>query len=387
MRVLFLTPRPLVDPRSGGTIKSAAVLAHLEARHEVEVASFVAPGERWERASGRVVVVELDRDRSVGRLAASYLRGVPLSIERNRSAGMVDAVDRLVRDRSPDAVFVDGWLMARYVPGGFGGLAALHQHNAEHVMWRRHAELERNPLRRALVRLEADRVQRYEAHILGRFGVVFAVSEPDRAALLRIGAPPPVPLLPNVPAPGLLDRPALDPFPEPVLLSIGTLSWQPNVEGLLRFLRQGFPRLRQEVPNARLVIGGSGAPRTLVSLAASTPGVELVGEVHDDEALYRRARCFVDTGLGGAGTRVKLLNTFARGLPAAATPDAAAGLDAVPGEHVLLLDAASGVAPLIRLLSDDDVWRRLSERGRELIRARYLPDVAFRTLDDVFPAG
>ena len=385
MRILFLTPRPLGDPRSGGTIKSAAVLEHLEARHEVDVASFVAPGEGWERGSGRTVLIELDRERSARRLVASYLRGVPLSVERNRSATMASAVRGLVAERSPGAVFVDGWLMARYVPGTFGGRTALHQHNAEHVMWRRHAELERSPLRRAVVRLEAGRVRRYEADIVRRFEVVFAVSEPDRSALLAVGAPPPVPLLPNVPAPGLLDRPPLDPVAEPVLLTIGTLSWEPNVEGLLRFLRGGFPRLRREVPDARLVVGGSGAPPALAALAGSTPGVELVGEVRDDEVLYRRARCFVDVGLGGAGTRVKLLNTFARGLPAAATPDALAGLAAVPGQHALLLDPASGIVPLVRLLTDDDTWRRLRDRARELIWTRYTPNVAFGALDDAFP--
>jgi hypothetical protein len=87
--------------------------------------------------------------------------------------------------------------------------------------------------------------------------------------------------------------------------------------------------------------------------------------------------------MGGAGTRVKLLNAFARGLPAVATSDAALGLDVVPGEHLLVADEPSAaVAPLVRVLTDDDLWRSLSLRGRELIRARYLPEVAFADLDD-----
>jgi glycosyltransferase involved in cell wall biosynthesis len=380
VRILFLTPRPLDQPRSGGTIKSAAVLAHLERDHEVDVAAFVPAGGRWDRG-GRTALVELDGRRTVGRLLASYGRRVPISIERNCSAAMAALVRRAASETLYDAVFVDSWLMAQYLPDGFRGRTFLHQHNAEHVMWRRHADLERSPLRRVAVRLEAGRVRRYEAAIVRRFDVVFAVSEPDRDALLAIGAPPPVPLLPNVPAEGLLDRPALRPVPEPVLLTIATLSWPPNAEGLLRFLRDGFPRLRREVPEARLLVGGAGAPRSLASLAASTPGVELVGEVRDDEPLYARARVFVDVGLGGAGTRVKLLNAFARGLPAAGTPDAVEGLEAIAGEHVVLLDPGATPAPLVELLTDDGTWRRLSERSRELVRERYRPDVAFAALD------
>jgi polysaccharide biosynthesis protein PslH len=389
MRVLFATPRALGDPRSGGTIKSAALLTHLELRHEVDVVCFVPPGERpaarWERATGRTVAVPLDRPRSLGRLLASYALRLPLSIERNRSAAMSRAVDALIASRRHDAVLVDGWLMAQYLPTRFAGLALLHEHNAEHVMWRRQADLERSPMRRAVVRAEASRVRRYEAGIVRLFDVVFAVSEHDRAALLALGAPPPVPVLANVPDQTLLDRPPLDPVPEPVLLFLGTLSWQPNVEGLTRFLHGGFPALRREVKGARLIVAGSGAPRSLASLAARTPGVELVGDVRDAELLYRMARGFVDLGLGGAGTRVKVLNALARGLPAVASRDAAEGLEVEPGEHLLVADSAiEAVTALVRVLTDDDVWRNLSRRGRELIRARYVPEVAFGSLDDAF---
>jgi glycosyltransferase involved in cell wall biosynthesis len=388
MHVLFLTPRAADDPRSGGTIKSAALLAHLERRHDVDVACFVKPGQRWTRSVGPTLTVELDRPRSVGRLLASYAHRIPLSIERNRSHAMRRAVDERMKDAGYQAVVVDGWLMAQYLPRWFRGRTLLHQHNAEHVMWRRQATLERSVLRRPVVQLEAARVRRYETRILPRFDVVFAVSQPDRAALLALGAPPPVLLLPNVPEPSLLGLPALDPAPEPVLLFLGTLSWQPNVEGLVRFLREGFPALRRDIPGARLLVAGSGAPPTLVGLASRSPGVALLGEVQDIEALYRRARCFIDLGIGGAGTRVKLLNTFARGLPAVATRDAAEGLDALPGKDLLVADTPrDAVRSIARILTDDETWRSLSVRGRDLIRSRYVPEIAFRSLDGALGDG
>jgi glycosyltransferase involved in cell wall biosynthesis len=382
VRLLFLTPQALGSARSGGTIKSAALLEHLERRHEVDVACFAPPGEEWRRDAGRTLTIALHRPRSVGRLVESYARGRPLSVQRNRSRAMLNAVASLVAAGGHEALFIDGWLMAQYLPERFDGLTLLHEHNAEHAMWRRQADLERSSVRRAVVRAEAGRVRRYEAAILSRFDVVLAVSEPDRAALLALGARPPVPLVPNVPDSSLLDRPPLEPVAEPVLLFFGTLSWQPNVEGLTRFLRDGFPTLRRRVPGVRMVVAGSGASSALVSLVGRTPGTELVARVRDDELLYRMARGFVDVGLGGAGTRVKLLNALARGLPAAATSDAARGLEVLPDEHLLIADGtADMVDSLVRILSDDATWRRLSERGRDLVRTRYVPEVAFRGLD------
>jgi glycosyltransferase involved in cell wall biosynthesis len=384
MRVLFATPRPLGNPRSGGTIKSAALLAHLDRRHEVDVACFVAgdgSDDGWERP-GRIVKVPLHHPRSVARLLASYGHRVPLSVERNRSPSMATSIEELVAERKHDVVFIDSWLMAQYLPIRFDGLALLHQHNAEHLMWGRHEALEREPLRRAALRLEASRVRRYEAAMLGRFDVVFAVSEPDRAALSGLAEGREIHLLPNVPDPSLLERPALEPPTEPVVLFFGTLSWQPNVEGLTRFIR-AFPALRRVSGDARLVVAGSGASRSLATLAARTPGVELLGEVSDDEPLYRMARAFVDPGLGGAGTRVKLLNALARGLPAVATNDAAEGLGLVSGEHALLADdPAAAIAPLVRVATDDALWQSLSRSGRALIRARFVPEIAFASLDE-----
>jgi polysaccharide biosynthesis protein PslH len=382
-RLLFLTPVPLDRPSSGGTIKSAAVLAHLERDRQVDVACLSPNGSAWTRERGAVIAVPLSRPRSAAHLLVSYATRLPLSVERNRSPELAMRIQTLVDRQRYDAVFADGWLMAQYVPRRFDGPRLLHEHNVEHEMWVRHARLERRPARRAIVRLEAARVRAYERSILGRFDVIFAVSEPERHALVALGADPArTRVLPNVAGPGLLRRPALQPIGDPVVLFVGTLSWPPNAEGLDRYLRIAHPALRARVPAVRLIVAGRGASDALGSLVRSTPGAELVSEV-DDETLYRRARCFVDPSLGGAGTRVKILNAMARGLPVVSSTDAAAGLDARDGAELLTAaDPAAMAGAVERVLGDDDLWRTLSQSGRRLVADRHTPPRAFTTLDD-----
>jgi polysaccharide biosynthesis protein PslH len=288
-----------------------------------------------------------------------------------------------------DAVFVDGWLMAQYAPTDFDGLRMLHEHNAEHVMWQRQVRLESNLLRRALVRIEAGRVRRYESSILRRFDVIFAVSEQDRRAISHLGGRAArVEILPNVPEPGLLERTELSPpSGEAVCLFLGTLSWLPNVQGLRWFIDEVLPLLRTRLPGARLVIGGRGAPAELAALVARVAAVELVGAFVDPEPLYLRARAFVEVSLGGSGTRVKVLNAFARGLPVVSTPDGAEGLNISPGEHALVGSTPTEFADsLASVLSDDALWRSLAKNGRNLIRERFTPERAYRALDDVLAA-
>ncbi|MBI2912636.1 MAG: glycosyltransferase family 4 protein, partial [Chloroflexi bacterium] len=191
-------------------------------------------------------------------------------------------------------------------------------------------------------------------------------------------------LLPNLPDPSLLERPALSfAQTEPLLLYFGTLSWQPNIDGLEYLLRSVFPLLRQGMPDARLVVAGKGAPARLQRLALRTEGVEFLGPAEDPEPLYRRARLFVEASPTGGGTRLKVLNALARGLPVVASPQGAEGLDAVPGHHLLVAgDPESMAEAMGRLIADDGLWRALSENGRALVRRLYLADVAYRPLQE-----
>jgi glycosyltransferase involved in cell wall biosynthesis len=396
MRILFLTSRIPYPPQSGGTIKTAALLDHLGTSHSVRLACFhrhpLTPAQReWSLQQGHVDFIPLNRERTPVNLFRSYLARVPLSIERNRSREMAALVSKRLRDDGADVVFVDGWLMAQYLPAWFNRMRLLHQHNAEHVMWGRQTRLEPNPIRRALLQVEFRRVRSYETSLLSRFDTVFAVSEPDRRALLGLGIEPTmVRLLPNVADSHLLAEPPLSPDVGPTFLFLGTLSWEPNVTGLESFLRAVLPEILNTTPGARFVIAGLGAPPRLARRVAQTKGAELVGYVSDPEPLYRSARAFVDASRGGAGTRVKILNAMARGLPVVATAEAAEGLEVVPGEHLLVADDPRSMAEAIgRLIADRNLWLTLSRKGRDFISRHHVAERAFGALDEVLsvPAG
>lgn len=391
MRILFLTPEFPYPAQSGGTIKTKSILDHLGGSHEIHLLCFrrrplTEEQARWARSLPRVECLPLSRGRTAGNLLRSYLRRLPLSVYRNHSPEMARLVRERLEAQAYDAVFVDGWLMAQYLPPNCGATAILHQHNAEHLLWLRQARREMNPPLKLLTYLEYLRVRRYEASILGRFHWVFAVSRADRRAFLDLGADPDRTLvLPNLPDQALLERPALSFVATlPQVLYFGTLSWEPNIEGVERFLRRVLPLVRRRLPQAQFLLAGSGAPARLRTLASHQPGVLFLGPVDDAEPLYRRARVFVEATETGGGTRLKVLNALARGLPTVASPQGAEGLEVNPGWHLLIARGPEEMANAVcRLMEDETLWRRLSENGREIIRQRYVPQVAYRPLDEV----
>jgi glycosyltransferase involved in cell wall biosynthesis len=273
--------------------------------------------------------------------------------------------------------------MAQYLPVGFPGLKLLHEHNAEYLIWQREADAARNPATRLALARECTRVRTYEAAILPRFDFVFPVSRADADALIELGAAADkVQILPNLPDARLFSSPELAfDESEKLLLFIGTLSWKPNIDSAVRLLTRIFPVVQSRLPETRLAIAGAGAPASLQALAGRSPGVEFVAEVSDVEALYRRARVFVEATQSGGGTKLKVLNALARGLPVVASPEGAAGLEVSPGLHLSVApDDASFVDAIVRLLTDEATWRSQSEAGRTLTREKYLAEAAFEPL-------
>ena len=392
MRILFLTPQFPYPPASGGLIKTWTLLQFLAQQHRIDVLCFRKKRLSAEQAAfaaefpGRIDALPLERGRDVGNLLRSYAAGLPLSVYRNHSREMAALVSARLAREEYDAIFVDHWLMAHYLPSDFPGLGLLHQHNAEHLVWQRQAAWEGNPLLRLILSLEYRRLRRHEAALLPRFRWLLAVSEPDRQALIDLGAPPErVLLLPNVADPSLLALPPLSFGQLPAnVLYLGTLSWHPNRQGLKAFLDGVFPLLQHRWPQARFIVAGSDPPPWLRRFARRHPKLELVTPVDDAEPLYRQARAFLEPVRGGGGTKVKVLNALARGLPVVTTPDGASGLEAVDGEHLLVAsDAAATVEAIARLLQDETLWQRLRDNGRTLIQERYRPEVAYRPLAQV----
>jgi glycosyltransferase involved in cell wall biosynthesis len=377
LRILFLTHRRPWPARGGGLIKTWALVQHLRQAAQVELLcldSLAAEGGE----------APLPRSRGLGSLLGSYALGLPLSVYRNWSGAAAREVRRRLQGGF-DAVIADHIYTAAYLPDDCPGRLLLHLHNVESLLWQREARLERHPLRRWALTLEARRLRRFEAAQVGRFQRVFAVSEEERRELLALGLPEERSgLLPNVPLPGLLERPPLR-YDEAGAraLYLGTLSWQPNQRGLRLFLQEGLPELRRRRPEASLTVAGEGAPRWLWALAPSRDGLQVLGPVDEEgeEALYRASRAFLEPVLGGAGTKVKVLNALARGLPVAATPDGVRGLEVVPGRDLLVAQGPLGLAEALAcLLASPARWQELAEAGRELVRQRYVPEVAFRPL-------
>jgi GT2 family glycosyltransferase/glycosyltransferase involved in cell wall biosynthesis len=155
---------------------------------------------------------------------------------------------------------------------------------------------------------------------------------------------------------------------------VGGFEHPPNLDAAVALVRDVMPLVWRELPDVAVMIVGSDPPPEVSSLAG--PRVTVAGWVPDLEPLLDRSRTLVAPLTYGAGLKGKVTQALASGLPVVTTPVGAEGLEATDGEELLIAAAAPDLAArVIRVLTDDQLWRQLSALGQDLARRTCSPSV------------
>ncbi|HEU4329274.1 MAG TPA: glycosyltransferase [Roseiflexaceae bacterium] len=383
MHILLLTQVVPFPPDSGPKIKTYYLLRHLVTRHRVTLVTFTrneaeeqaADSLRGLCAAVHTVPLTRSRPRDVLALGRSMLSGRPLLIERDDDPGMRRLLDRLLREEAAagrpfDLVHADQLNMAQFAdPLPLPRL--LDQHNAVWTIVIRMLLQERGP-KRLLLEREWRLLRRYEGEICRRFEAITTVSAEDRRALEEAaGQPREMPVIPIA-----IDVDGQPPVPrEPGargILSMATMMWPPNVDGVLWFARSIYPHIRAAAPDAPFYVVGQRPVPEVRALPDEQPGVEVTGYVPDTTPYIARSACLIVPLRSGGGMRVKILEALARGIPIVSTTIGYEGIDLVPGEHLLVADTpAQFAAAVLRLLDDPALGARIAAAGRQRALERY----------------
>lgn len=371
-RLLFLTNQLPYPPVSGGVIKSWRLLRHLSMHFEVTLFTLLKNNDRQHEAEMRGSValggylgVDIDRPRSAVNFLKSLILSPTLNCYRNDSAVLRAAVSKALP--AHDLALIDHLEMAQYVPAQPPLKVALHEHNAEFVMWQRSLSIAKNPAEKLVLKVESARVQHFEITACKAADLVFAAPN-DQDELVPLGVPKEkFRTTYHLGDDSGLRAPMLD-FDRTgkVLLYVGTLSWPANADGLKWFLSDVFPELKKKHPDLQLNIVGKGADEELQTAVAACSGARLLGFVEDLEPLYQQSRVFIAPLRFGSGTKVKVVTALYRGLPCATTSIGTEGLDLSDGVEVMLADDAAGtIARIDTLLTDRTVWERMRDESRK----------------------
>ena len=373
---LVLTPRIPWPPDDGGRVVAWQGLLAAAESHDVTLISFAPPDETdptppQELADRGVRVIRVPFTPPSGVVAA--WRGLfgrwPYSLARYRSQAFDRAIRQEIARRRPAVAYVHHLHLATYVDALDGVPMVLREHNVEFLWMARYARAAGASPRGIYATLQAARLRRAEAELCRRAALVLAIQD-EEARVLRAMAPGArVETLPVGVDLAAFPEPA--PVSPPVVLLAASFQWPPNVEGALRFLREGWPRLRARVPAAVLRLAGKAPPRALRDACAEA-GVELAADVPSMPAEYARATLLLVPIWVGAGARVKIVEALAARLPVVSTSIGAEGLDLEPGVHFAGAETAEALADAAaELLEEPGLRESLATEGRAMAESRW----------------
>lgn len=300
------------------------------------------------------------------------------SAEKRIPRSALIRLEALVRSFRPDTIVVEGIalfkLLAPLRP--MARQLILDMHNVESHLVAQQGEAPRSGCAATADVAAYRRLERQAMKLVDRTWVCSGQDRDRLAALARSDVP--IDVVPNG-IPRMEDIPATLPAPPPqtdgfpVIVFVGHLGYQPNIEAAERLARRILPLIRAGLPRARLTLAGR-YPKPAVRALSDLEGVQLVDSPADMASLLGGAHLSIMPLSMGGGTRIKMLEAMAWGVPVIATPLAAEGLDLADGEEVLLAETdADLAAKAITLCRDPDRLRQQRIAAHRAAWSRFGP--------------
>jgi glycosyltransferase involved in cell wall biosynthesis len=307
-------------------------------------------------------------------LGLNLLTSVPYSVQWNDCPRLREAVQRYNRANEVDIWQVEWAPYATTFLGASGMNWAMMAHDIQSFTWERYYRNETNLLKRWYIKKQWQRYRRYESRVFSEAPLTITVSDEDQQRAREHFSARRTTVVDNGVdvahyqelAPRQPTRNASE------ILFLGNLEWRPNLDAVRLLLDEVFPAVLAAEPSARLCIVGRRPPSWLQRRGSETNRIEVHADVDDVRPfLYRCGAMAVPLRIGG-GSRLKILEALACGMPVVASSIGAEGLRLQPGQHFALANETSEMARvLVEWMRNPAAALAMAEAGRSIVEAQY----------------
>ena len=379
MNILMLSPYAPYPPNSGGRIRQWELIRYLGRRHNLTVVYNAFTEEEYamqdsiERYCARVVAVKHPQKYFIPDLPD--LKKLPWPIRMFRTTEILQKLEEM-QSISFDAAIIEYIFMSHYYDL-LPSCTVLHEHNIESDIFRQYADIP-DIHNTKIFGLKKDRafwkatrmlMAEYENKMWRSFPLRITVSEKDkremdnrctcgRTIVIENGV--------NTHAVNVIQKGT-----SRKILFMGTMDYYPNTDAAVYFVRSIMPFIWRENPSITVCIAGLKPPRSVMDLASDSR-VEVVANPGSmREVASQCCLTVVPLRLGG-GTRLKILDSMAMGLPVVSTNIGCEGLSVTEGKDILIRDNPELFADaVLQVIHDRVLAESLRTNGRRLVEERY----------------
>lgn len=411
MRVLYFAPKESWPPTTGALVRNYFLARELARGASVTFLAFtddtnptIKPGAQ----SGETIVkagreagvmdwaenaisVPRDRDYTFAKLVRGATGRLPVTVLNYTTRAMARELERILDEQNFDVVQVESIHLAPYLPiirsARCRPLAVCDWHNIESDLMRQYSNHAPSFLRRAYARRTAWQLSALEHQAAREFDAHITCTEPDRERLLQFAPGAQTYVIPN----GVDTSYYSDELIERAysswhagngdsilpsetrqrrVLFVGSMDYHANVDAVVQFAHSVWPRISERRPDLVFTVVGRNPPPKVRELA-SLAGIEVTGTVEDVRPYYWEAVAAVVPLRVGGGSRLKILEAMAAGVPVISTRRGAEGIDISDNENILLAETGHEFCQKISDVSESKTRRDFATAGRLLVREKY----------------
>lgn len=247
----------------------------------------------------------------------------------------------------------------------------LDEHNCEYLIMKRKFNEEKNVVKKLFFCLEYLKLKKYEKNTLDKFDKIITLSNNDKYELMKLNISEskmkiiPIPFLDEYIKKNIKEyKTNLD------ILFVGTMSWMPNSEGILWFLENVVPKLRENKLNFKVYIIGKGANKSILSYNNESD-IEILGFVQDINRYIEKCDCMIVPIFFGSGLRVKIIEAFAKKIPVISTTIGAEGLKICDNKNILIANTVDEFNEKIKCMYNPKTRYELANNARITFEEEY----------------
>ncbi|MGH3850883.1 MAG: glycosyltransferase, partial [Pseudonocardiaceae bacterium] len=376
MRVLQFAPRACWPLDTGAKLRNYHLARVLSPRAWMALLCFYEESKNTMdglEIYPRIKKVPLEKTYSFSKMLQGAIGSTPLPILNYTSEQMKQGLADMLEKNDFDVVQVESIHLMNYLPiiraARSRPLAVCDWHNVESDLMRQYSESERNVARKTYARRTARLMREFEERALSEFDAHLTVSEHDAERLRTINSKARILVIEN--GVDVSHFASHESTAKSRIVFVGSMDYHANIEGVTSFARNVWPVLRAQRPELKFTIVGRD-PTPAVRELSSINGVEVTGSVEDVRPYYREAIAAVVPLNVGGGSRLKILEAMAAGVPVVSTTRGAEGLAVRNGVNILLEDSNEKFVDAILSVADDpELRKRIIGGGRALVSERY----------------
>jgi glycosyltransferase involved in cell wall biosynthesis len=379
MKILMLVPFLPNTSMSGGQTRWYNLIKYMSNDHEITLFSLIKD------ESERRFIPELEkyckkvrvftRPKSPWTFRNLFLTAItlyPLLVIRNYSSKEREAIKEELTKEHYDLIHAEAFYVMPHIPRTKVPSILVEQ-TIEYMVYKHYVDTEVPLILKPIYYIDILKLRFWELYFWKKTNQLVAVSDADKEFMQKLIPNTKVDVIPNgVDSNFYSAKKVNKKEPQRVMYGVTNFEWLQNVEAVNTLIHEVWPKIHEKFKDAKLWIVGRLIPEYITNLSKIRDDIEITESIPDARDAYLGASVMVTPIRGAGGTRLKILEAMAAGLPVVSTNVGIAGLHLKDKKEVLIADTSELLAEKTLLLLNDKKLRdKIGKEGKEFVRKNF----------------